>query len=367
MGLGRALGPSALACLALGAAGCGVEAGSDSNAQGGTESSGVGSGGGATTAGSSTGGVANGGVAGGIQLEIPRPACTLAHGDRPVFTDQMFDLSFPARRELFSWTTAEQARALRSDRVLFSKSEAAGLGPGYAFIYLAQLAMNSSDPQQAQLAQALGALFEKKRYAWSEPWATRKGWPGEDYGDQLLRMVLKPEAWVVVMRAGTLRIFDGNNAEVTLADALATPRRIGAILYLKDSSDGGATCRASFIDGGNGYREFILGNLEMIEEWSIGTSVIRERLSANIAQLERFFELTRGCPVSVSASQWNIDVVCAWDFDPAQTDEVLAYQRALAIPSANYLPSPAALAALIETLKSDLFDPDPLVVTTGNP
>lgn len=367
MGLGRALGPSALAWLALGAAACDVGS-APSNAQGGNESAAAGAGAASAGAGNAAS-AGNGGIAGGIELNPQFPeGCSLPHSGRPVFTDQMFDMNRAARREFYSWTTAEQARELRSDRVLFSKSETAGLGPGYAFTYLAQLAMTSPSSEQAQLAQTLGGpLFEKKRYAWIEPWATRLGWPGEDYGDQLLRMVLKPEAWLVVMRGGMLRVLDGNDTEVPLAEALANPRRIGAILYVKDAANGGPRCGGSFIDGGNGYREFILGNLEMIEEWSLGTSAIRERLSANIAQLQRFFELVRNCPVSLSPSQWNIDVVCTWDQSAAPSDEISAYQRALAIPSANYLPSPATLASLIETLQSDLFDPDPLLVTPGSP
>ena len=43
------------------------------------------------------------------------------------------------------------------------------------------------------------------------------------------------------------------------------------------------------------------------------------------------------------------------------------YDEALAIPSPNYLPAPAQIATMIETLQGDLFEPDPLVVTPGSP
>ncbi|MEO6602169.1 MAG: hypothetical protein ABIQ16_19970 [Polyangiaceae bacterium] len=45
----------------------------------------------------------------------------------------------------------------------------------------------------------------------------------------------------------------------------------------------------------------------------------------------------------------------------------MTYEQALAIPSANYLPFPQQVAAIIQTLQGDLFDPYPLVVKPGSP
>jgi hypothetical protein len=242
------------------------------------------------------------------------------------------------------------------------------MGPGYAFEVFAQIAQDQTVPERAQLAGLLGGkLFEKARYAWSEPWATRMGWPGEDYGGNLLRIVLKPEAWVVVVRQGNLNVVDLQNQPVTLTQALANPERLGAIFYEKDAFAGGPVCTGSFAFGGNGYREFIVGNLAMVEEWSLGTQQIRDRLSENIAQLTSFLERTRACPITTSAEQWNLDVVCQWESPSSASTDLFAYQQALAIPSDNYLAVPERLAAMIETLQEDLFEPDPLVVTPGSP
>jgi hypothetical protein len=272
-----------------------------------------------------------------------------------------------ARRELFSWTTDEQAAALRRDQVLFTQSERAGMGPGYAFQVFEQIALGDLE-EASQLATVLGGkLFAKARYAWSEPWATRMGWPGEDYGGNLLRIVLKPEAWIVAVSKGNLTVVDLQNQPVPLAQALANPERLGAIFYAKDTFAGGPSCNGSFVSGGNGYREFIVGNLAMVEEWSLGTAQIRDRLSANIEQLSSFFERTRACPITTSAQDWNQQVVCAWDSPGADASELFAYQQALAIPSDEYLAVPDRIAAMIETLQADLFEPDPLVVTPGSP
>jgi hypothetical protein len=287
-----------------------------------------------------------------------------------VFAAQFFDSSRPARRELYSWTTDEQAAIARRDKELFTLVEAQGLGPGFAFVFLQQLATGGTDPEQAQLATLLtGDLFAKKRYAWTEPWATRMGWPGEDYGNQLLRIVLKPEAWVVVVDGATLRVLDQHNEPVSLAQAIANPQRLGAIFYEKGARLGGPVCNSSFTSGSNGYREFILGNLAMVEEWSLGTAAIRDRLTANIDQLTRFLERIRSCPSLVSGAQWNRSVCCNWQTPAGQLarTELFTYQQALAIPSLNYLPQPAQIASLIATLQGDLFELDPMVVASGSP
>jgi len=281
----------------------------------------------------------------------------------------MFDSAQVAHRELFSWTTDEQAAELRRTGVLFSRSERPGMGPGYAFQVFDQIANDGTSPPsiRSMLASTLGGeLFEKARYSWSEPWATRMGWPGEDYGGNLLRIVLKPEAWIVVVRNADLSVFDLQNQSVPLADALANPARLGAIFYEKDASVGGPSCNGSFNSGGNGYREFIIGNLAMVEEWSLGTQYIRDRLSENIAQLSTFLERIRACPVTTGAQQWNLSVVCGWDGRVAAPTELSAYEQSLAIPSDNYLAVPERIAAMIETLQGDLFDPEPLVVTPGS-
>ncbi len=107
----------------------------------------------------------------------------------------------------------------------------------------------------------------------------------------------------------------------------------------------------------------------MVEEWSLGTQKILDRLQANIEQLTRFFEQARACPVAITgAAQWNASVSCSWD---AAADgpysEQFAYEQALAIPSENYLADPRRIAKIIDTLQGDLFQIDPLVVIPGSP
>jgi hypothetical protein len=110
----------------------------------------------------------------------------------PLFEDQIVRNATPAHRTLDSWTVPEQIAALRRDRIVLTTAEQQGMGRGHAFTLLDTHAANGTMPEH-QLMAVLSASFEKLRYAWPYPWATRMGWPGEDYGSELVRMVLRPE------------------------------------------------------------------------------------------------------------------------------------------------------------------------------
>jgi hypothetical protein len=101
----------------------------------------------------------------------------------------------------------------------------------------------------------------------------------------------------------------------------------------------------------------------MVEEWSLGTQQIRDQIEADAALIERFMTDTRATPPNIAPAQFNQFAVCSWDGN-AQT-EVDGYVHALSIPSEYYAPLPAELAALADTLRQSLFEPDPLTVKPG--
>lgn len=317
------------------------------------------------SAGASTGGAATGVAGGGADFGVREgdPQCELMQSAAPVFVAQVFDPSRPARAELFTWTSDEQAVSLRRDRVLFTEAET-DFGDVASPAHTLQAIAATAGADQAQLATALDASFAKRRYAWPEPWAMRLGWPGEERGHQLLRVVLKNEAWIAIVRQQSLTVVDLYNQVVLTSDANATPERIGALYYEHDELAGGPQCPGSF--GGPGYREFVIGNLAMVQEWSLGTQLIADRLVSNIDQLTQFLPHVRSCPARMDASQFNTSSACSWD-QPEQGayNDTYAYVRALAVPSANYLVQPEPIATLIDTLREDSFEPDPVVVTSG--
>lgn len=325
-----------------------------------------------------SGGASGSGSAGSLSLPsagsglvLPKP-CQPPPTDMPVFAARALGHQAPARRELYTWTTVEQAQELRAGSVLLTRSEREGLGPGYAMEALAARAAlgETSDPAEADARALAGLLsspgFSKARYLWSEPWATRMGWPGETYGDQLVRVVLRADAWLVRYRSGQVDVVDMVNQPVSTELALAQPERVAGVYFVRDADTGGPYCGGSFSGGDNGYREFIIGNEAMIEEWSLGTPEIRARLESDIELVQEFFDRIRPCPTSSDAGSWNVSVVCGWDrVQPEPATELSSYAAALAMPSPSYLPQTSSLIALLAALEASLFEPDPFVVKPG--
>lgn len=310
------------------------------------------------------------GVAGSLTPSIGPQPCQLASAGEPVFAAHAFGHDTPARRELYTWTTAEQVQELRAGSVLLTRSERAGLGPGYGMEVMAARAAlgETSDPNEAD-ARALARLltspaFSKARYLWSEPWATRMGWPGESYGDELVRVRLRADAWLVRYYANKVDVVDMANAPVATAEALAHPERVAGVYFVTDGTADGPSCGGSFRSGDAGYREFIIGNEAMIEEWSLGTLQIRERIESDIDRVQAFFDRIRPCPSNRDAHSWNLDVVCGWSY--VVPSELGAYEASLAMPSPAYLPQVSTLVALLEALEASLFEPaEPFVVKPG--
>ncbi len=317
-----------------------------------------------------TGGMVQSGVSGSgagpaiIMLPPAEPACSLPEAGTPVFSEQVFDYQKLFQRELYTWTTDEQITELREGQVLLTRTEREGLGPGYAFDVIAGIATQADLPMNQLAAYLASDAFAKARYAWPHPWATRMGWPGESYGNNLVRIVLREEAWIVSVRSGALEVRDAQDAVIPLEEALATPERIALIFFEKDGASGGPFCGGSFVDGANGYREYIVGNEAMIEEWSIATPEILAKLDSDLALLRTFLERIRNCPSPQDPIQWNLAVCCSWPFTDAAS-EFSVYEQSLAMPSPYYLPAPAEMVQLIETLESARFELDPLIVSPG--
>ena len=92
----------------------------------------------------STGGsLASGGT--GIILTPPAQPCEVPKSDRTVFGGRTVSNAAPARRELFTWTTAEQAAELRAGSVLMTRTERQDLGPGYAMVQLQRVGESLPD------------------------------------------------------------------------------------------------------------------------------------------------------------------------------------------------------------------------------
>jgi hypothetical protein len=311
---------------------------------GGTGSSGTGSGG--------TGGLVL--VGGGGQAGGAAPACDPA----PLLADQAMK-NVGSQRVFFSWTTEEQVDELRAGADLFSRSERPGKGRGQLFDTLAQIAATPGNPG-AKLAEVLGTeVFAKQRYAWTNPWATLLGFPGESYGDQLLQIELEPDAWIAEVDVnGVVSVVDANNDPVSVEAALQTPERVGAIFHMAPGDDTKTHC-GTFSAGAVGYREFALGNLAMVKRWSLATPEIEERLRKDSAVLQA---LSKELACLDVPSDWLDRLSCDWDGSHGGEGALENYGQSLALPSELYRPIPENLEALVAALEASLPTGSPLVV-----
>lgn len=332
--------------------------------QGPAGNSGVAGGGGRLGSGGATVGVGIGGA--GVTLPpsnggTGQDNCVQPGAGARLFDEQGVHDEAPAVRELFTWTTPEQIAELRAGARLLSRSEREGMGPGYVYVALAELARASTAGDEKGLADLLlTEAFARARFAWPNPWATRMGWPGESYGGELVRIELRAEAYLVLFRSRSLSVVDMENRQVPIALALANPERIAGLYFVKDYSADGPPLCGSFQDGGAGYREFVVANEGMIAEWSLATATIRARLESDIQLLAAFRERTRGCASPADdVAAWQRRAFCRY----SDTDVWDAYHHALAMPNENYFPEPPQLERMLATLRADLFVPDPFVVT----
>jgi hypothetical protein len=277
-----------------------------------------------------------------------------------LFANQTFPPALGAPLVFYSWTTDEQIAELRGGGPLFSRSERTDRGRGNALESLAQLGLSSGE--LGQLASRMSQeLFTEARYAWTNPWATRMGWPGEQYGNRLIRVELLANAWIAHFDGTDLWITDETGTYVSTTEALANLTRIGAIYFNRGPSAGGPQCTTlGASGGGSGYREVILGNLAMVKRWGVGTTAIAARLAQDINTFERFQTALTKCEALPLDPEWNLNVCCAWSMGPAVLPD--DYVQALAIPSDYYQPTLENISTIVTTLRSDGLVIDPYEV-----
>ena len=367
-GFGRRWRPSVMtALIAVAAQACGHANEHVADGSGGSNSAGAGGGatsatggatsaaGGTTSAGGGATSAAGGASGGKVTIEIGgSPSCKDA-----LFADQVVS-RIGEQRVFYSWTTDEQVAELRAGGPLFSRSESPGNGRGLAMNELLELATAGTAPVNALADRLANGVFAKARFAWTNPWATLLGWPGESYGNQLLQIELTPDAWVAYFYQGRLSVLDAKNQPVAIDVALASPERIGALFFQSDADSSARYC-GTFSQGSVGFREFVLGNIAMVQRWSLATPEIAQRLSADVARLKQYQE-----HFSEPAPQmtWSERLKCQWgESYYACSDPLYNYNYSLALPSELYWPSAENLAALIAALEVSMPSGDPLVVT----
>ena len=277
----------------------------------------------------------------------------------PIFAKQALSNQLPARSQLYAQLTNAEVAALKNGGSLLPPPAT----PPVASVLtnLLSATLNNSTAERKPLLQELLKRFKTTRTLWPNPWALRLlDHPGTERMNPV-RVVLKEEALIVrIFDKQPPTVINTSNGPVALNEALAHPERIAAVFYVFDDRAAGgslASCES-------GKREIALGNENMVEEFSIGTPEILDRLNADIDDLTAFFAVVRPCAsVERGAGTFHAHTVCStWHFFDPNT-EYTAYQWALSNPMEAYKPKTQNLATLIDALKEDRFEPDPFVGT----
>jgi hypothetical protein len=260
-----------------------------------------------------------------------------------------------ARRTLYSWTTAEQIEELRTDPTLLTRSMTSEGERGRASDVILEHA--ETDPLAALLARP---EYEKKRFAWSNPWATLLGWAGETYGDRLLGITLREEAWLGRLLLDSSNVlhwafFDTLGNPIDSALVLASPERLAAV-YFVDARDP-AFCGGTINHTGSVFREYFVCNEAMVERWEAFTPALTAELEGGIAALEALrtsLEHANCDVLTEPPACWRERVVAAWDTNlatAAQSTLVGLYEASLALPNDLYMPSLRNIEYLLEALR----------------
>ncbi|HYP97988.1 MAG TPA: hypothetical protein VER96_04890 [Polyangiaceae bacterium] len=300
--------------------------------------------------------------AGGRPTIILDPGGATACGAGRLLEDQVVS-KIGGQRVLYSWTTDEQVAELRAGGPLFSRSESPDKGRGLAMTQLTAFGAAGDKPANQLAATLAGTTFAKMRFSWPNPWATLMGWPGEAYGNQLLQITLHPEAWIATYsQLQGLAVVDGEGKAVDIEYALTKPERIGAIYFQSDGAGVEGTC-GTFSHGAVAFREFVLGNLAMVQSWSLATPEITARLQADISVLEAL-RVELACR-KLPDEYWTQEVPCVFAGEASALGSLWQYDWALGLPSELYYPSQENLAAMIAALRVSIPQGEPLTVNPG--
>src|SRR5262245_23802783 len=182
------------------------------------------------------------------------------------------------RRVLYTWTNAAQAAELARTRRLLTRTESATKGRAFF------------DRRRDQTNLPESRLFDepalaKRRFAWTNPWATLRGWEGESYGDRLIRVTLKNEAIIASFHPDDpngmpWRFFSVTGAPLSELEVIRSAGRIAAVYHVFDGIEEGDRKAPP-------YREYVLCNESMIASWEIGTARLNGEIADEIALLRR--------------------------------------------------------------------------------
>lgn len=247
-----------------------------------------------------------------------------------------------ARRTFYTWASDAGVARIRKERRLLLPTEQEGF-------FVQQIdALALGDGPHAELTRVLAhhPAFAARRYAWSRPFATRVPLAEQSYGDHLIAAVLKPNAVIArfdAREAVPFAFVDLDGQEVPLGRVLADPSTLAAVYHV-----------AKHPVSGDEFREFVLCNESMIEEWSLGTEAIAAVLAADRHAIRTLGDLDlEDAPAS---AKWAV----------VGSDAAELYAASLAFDTKRHRPTRENLHDLA-TLLTEVARDEPLVVAPAVP
>jgi len=253
----------------------------------------------------------------------------------------------PARRVLYTWTTAAQIEELRRDPTLLTRTTTTDGQTSYYQKLVTTLA-GKKDPAAMLLRDP---AFDRQRYAWSNPWATVLGFGEERWGDQVVRIELRADAVLAVIVAEgpqpEIRFVGLDGAAVGLSAVKARPGRLAGAYFVSpkvacDTLGAPAGC-------GTAYREIVLFNEAAISLWSYGGEAVLADLDAAAATLGDVRTLLAAHPPEPRPDDAWIDSVLHTIWPTALPEPQIEhlYEAALAGLEPRYTPTAEHLDHLI--------------------
>jgi len=184
---------------------------------------------------------------------------------------------------LYSWTTDAQLAELVNGSPLLTRSVSKKAGMSMFDDLVAAEAARGRDVAKLLWHET----FAKKRFAWPSPYSALRGGDADgDYGKVLVRIELRPDAWILDYDRGVVHTLDGS-ARLTPAELAKHPERLAAVYH-----------------NGPGFREFIVVNEGMVARVDAGGSkVVREAMSNDIDLLQALAAHIEDTPGDVTLPQ----------------------------------------------------------------
>jgi hypothetical protein len=241
------------------------------------------------------------------------------------------------RSPLYTWTTPAVVGAVRLTHTLLVATTTSG---GFVSPFNRAIAVFAVTARPgADIAKILrdDPRLSRRRYAWPAPYATVLGVGPRAYGNALIRIDLRDDAWIGRFAPGEPDPFtfvDAAGHRIANADVVADPDRIAAIFHVRS-------------DAAVPYREYVVCNPAMIDKWSVATPEIRAELDA-----ERSLVSELG---AITVANAEAPAVTDWSTKATALTTLARWHATLAFDNERYRPLPAALAHLAKTLAN--YDP----------